>query len=493
MSWLRGITRRSVPTLFGVALAVAFGWCEEVTSLVAAQESGEVEQLAGDAEQVSDVEGDQEAEPEGRSWDSLMGALGRAFGWDEFAEVFSDEYGYYDGPDAAFEIIGEPAPDFAEPGLRGGLIKLADFRGKPLVLVVWPQWDYTEFPVRQTIAEIAKNTSGDDVGFLGIATGEYEDGVRDVVNEEDLDLRHIYDYRGRLAADYRVADETRVILIDADGVVQASLRGFDEMSDPEATLKSQIERLRRGEQLFDEAETRREKAVLAARRDAVNAALREVAPERLVQTQIVVAGEDAPWIDVTYSERTMATLEAGEPAVLAMGGGESDVLLIRGGEEPVETINFDLPDDLQAWDFAPLFFDDAAHWATTGEAAYYDGDETVVFVALFGRHGEPVWRDELRIPSLYLSNSEDVVCGDLDGDGRKEIVVLYSFNELASYFLTGPDGTTRVICVYSDDGELLHRSWAPRHDSSGVQIIPGRDRDYVMLSTEEGLASFRFD
>jgi cytochrome c biogenesis protein CcmG, thiol:disulfide interchange protein DsbE len=154
--------------------------------------------------------------------------------------------------------VGEMAPDFTLVDAKGEVVRLADFRGTPVVLNFWATWCppcLEELPLFQEIAA-SLSEEGVRVAFLLLNAGEPPERARRFLKDEGIFLAVAFDATGEerraLAArgieadttmsamrDYRVRGMPTTFFIDAEGVLQATKVGMvsaGEMSQYLAAL-----------------------------------------------------------------------------------------------------------------------------------------------------------------------------------------------------------------------------------------------------------------
>ena len=123
-------------------------------------------------------------------------------------------------------VVGGKAPDFVlkEPG-TGKLVKLSDFRGKPVVLNFWATWCS---PCRQEMPEFQETherRGATDVTFLGVNFRESDDAVLFFQKQLGLTFPVVLDRQGSVAQHYGVDGFPATFFIDRDGIVRAKNLG----------------------------------------------------------------------------------------------------------------------------------------------------------------------------------------------------------------------------------------------------------------------------
>jgi peroxiredoxin len=113
------------------------------------------------------------------------------------------------------------APDFTLPSLDGGTRSLADFRGRPLILVFWrincPSCEY-QMPFLQAFYE---KWSDDEVALVTVNVGEPPAMVGEYVARHGLTFPVLLDTRQQVAQTYGIIGVPFTFLIDAEGIVRA--------------------------------------------------------------------------------------------------------------------------------------------------------------------------------------------------------------------------------------------------------------------------------
>ncbi len=170
------------------------------------------------------------------------------------------------------DLIGQPAPDFEGKDLDDKPVKLADFKGRVLVLDFWATWCGPCMKAIPQIQKLHEQYAEKPVTVLGMNTdrANVRDKVKSTVSDKKLTFRQFLDADGKISRKYNISGIPCTLLIDKQGVVQAVHVGYSDKLAEE--LSEQIDKLLKGENLFDPeqvkkaAEERAKKA--AARKDA---------------------------------------------------------------------------------------------------------------------------------------------------------------------------------------------------------------------------------
>jgi outer membrane protein assembly factor BamB len=120
--------------------------------------------------------------------------------------------------------------------------------------------------------------------------------------------------------------------------------------------------------------------------------------------------------------------------------------------------------------------------------------------AVSGRTGEELWRSNLRVPRDNFLDFQYVLCQDLDGDGRPEVVCVYSMNQGSSSerrkytlaVLSGSDGQVRWKQQIIEDA-VWHELPNPPRFAPGIGDLDGDGvKDVVVWAiTPEGMHEAR--
>ncbi|MFN3337083.1 MAG: TlpA family protein disulfide reductase [Thermomicrobium sp.] len=111
------------------------------------------------------------------------------------------------------------APDFVLPDLRGGAaIRLADYRGKIVVLNFWASWCPPCREEAPILREFARRYAESGVVIVGIDVWEknWNDG-RAFLDEFGVPYPNAYDTEGRVTIDYGVSGVPETFFISPDG------------------------------------------------------------------------------------------------------------------------------------------------------------------------------------------------------------------------------------------------------------------------------------
>ncbi|MBL8229878.1 MAG: TlpA family protein disulfide reductase [Bryobacterales bacterium] len=156
-----------------------------------------------------------------------------------FAQVDKLERAY---PRPALEMTGKPAPEITARLLDGAEIRLADFKGKIVLLNFWATWCE---PCRKQMPELAqlyRETKEQGLVLLGINDDETPEIARKYVEEGTYGWPHVFDGKDHgIRGKYRVEAIPTAIVIDREGKVAEFVIGAGASS--EAALKAGLRKL----------------------------------------------------------------------------------------------------------------------------------------------------------------------------------------------------------------------------------------------------------
>ncbi|MBA4015953.1 MAG: hypothetical protein C0483_02065 [Pirellula sp.] len=128
----------------------------------------------------------------------------------------------------AMTLVGKAAPAFEAPLLDGGTFKLADQKGKIVVLDFWATWCPPCVAGLPKLAEMTAKYKADGVVFYPINLQEDPATVKAFLEEKKLELPIVKD-EGAIVAKYKVSGVPQTVFIDREGVVQVVHVGIGEL------------------------------------------------------------------------------------------------------------------------------------------------------------------------------------------------------------------------------------------------------------------------
>lgn len=118
-------------------------------------------------------------------------------------------------------LIGRPAPEFAGTTLDGAPLRLADLRGRPVIVNFWgptciPCRD--EFPLFKSKLT---DHAADGLVVVGILMADPPDLARTFIADQGATWETIDDPDGAIKQAYRVAARPQTYFIDRDGILRS--------------------------------------------------------------------------------------------------------------------------------------------------------------------------------------------------------------------------------------------------------------------------------
>ena len=129
--------------------------------------------------------------------------------------------------------VGQPAPDFALPNQDGDIVRLADYRGRRLVVYVYPR-DNTPGCTRQAVAfrDARERLNAMGVSIVGVSRDSVASHKRfhsgqtlnfDILSDVELGTIKAYGAWGTKTMYGKTTEGTirTTVIVDADGIVTA--------------------------------------------------------------------------------------------------------------------------------------------------------------------------------------------------------------------------------------------------------------------------------
>ena len=125
--------------------------------------------------------------------------------------------------------VGKPAPPAEGDDARGKFMRLADYRGKVVVLVFWASWCGPCMEQVPDERELNRKMAGRPFTLIGVNCDYTPGAARTAIEKNEMGWPQWYDgpeARGRIAQAYRIQSIPQVFVIDARGVIRfKSLHG----------------------------------------------------------------------------------------------------------------------------------------------------------------------------------------------------------------------------------------------------------------------------
>ena len=145
-------------------------------------------------------------------------------------------------------IIGQRAPNFDLPGLRGGRVRSAGYDGKMYIVNFWASWCVPCRKEALLLEAFAKEWAG-HVTVIGIDWNDTPGAANDFVREFGLTYPQVVDTDSRLAIRYGTTGVPETYLVTPEGVVAAGVIGAvgpNTLDDMVASVNAGREGVSRG-------------------------------------------------------------------------------------------------------------------------------------------------------------------------------------------------------------------------------------------------------
>ncbi len=113
--------------------------------------------------------------------------------------------------------VGQPAPDFELKTLDGKTVRLADLRGKPVLINFWASWCTPcrkEFPFLQSLAD-----ENPGIEVLGITEDTIPSEARSFIKKKRATWPMLNDSGGAVAKEYGVRPIPQTMFVNRDGTL----------------------------------------------------------------------------------------------------------------------------------------------------------------------------------------------------------------------------------------------------------------------------------
>jgi len=137
--------------------------------------------------------------------------------------------------------IGNVAPDFALADLDGNPIRLADLRGRPVIVNFWASWCgpcVEEFPL---LSDAATRHADDGLVVVGIVWQDRSEAARDFMARNGATWAAAMDPGERVATDYGILGPPETYFIGRDGTIVARQIGQISAASLDKKLAAIIE------------------------------------------------------------------------------------------------------------------------------------------------------------------------------------------------------------------------------------------------------------
>jgi thiol-disulfide isomerase/thioredoxin len=132
--------------------------------------------------------------------------------------------------------VGELLRDVTMTGLNGPPRRLAEFRGKPLVINVWASWCGPCRAEMASLERLAWLEQSSYFNVIGVSTDDYVDRAQAALADSNATISHFIDANLTLEHMLGASHIPLTVLVDADGRVLQKVSGAREWDSPASRL-----------------------------------------------------------------------------------------------------------------------------------------------------------------------------------------------------------------------------------------------------------------
>ncbi|GAA0306417.1 peroxiredoxin [Gracilibacillus halotolerans] len=137
--------------------------------------------------------------------------------------------------------VGKLAPDFELQTPEGDMVKLSDYRGKPVILNFWATWCP---PCIEEMPDLEQFYQENDVTVVGVNLTSREMGMQQIIDfkeEHDITFPILLDNANQVSKLYRIVPIPTTYFIDDKGIIRHHIAGQVDLE----TLKTELQHIER--------------------------------------------------------------------------------------------------------------------------------------------------------------------------------------------------------------------------------------------------------
>lgn len=133
---------------------------------------------------------------------------------------------------------GETAPNVELRGAKGPRVRLADFRGKIVMLKIWASWCPDCKVMFPELDRLSREFKSQGVEVIAVNVDEHRKNADAFLKTQQYQIRVMFDPRARIPDAFGARGVPSSYLIDQRGRIRFAHEGWDETSD--ATYRREI-------------------------------------------------------------------------------------------------------------------------------------------------------------------------------------------------------------------------------------------------------------